>query len=211
MLIEDTILTTGPTYIYAREPDALKNWLISCKGEAEIIHNLEVLNEVPQLEDSIIFLHKSDEVNDSLIKGLSQQGAKILLFSNKPETQEGLHYFSLGIRGYLNTFANQERIHQAMETINQGHIWLGQNIMQAMIQGLTTPSTLVNESWRDILTEREIEVVEQVIDGHSNKEIARILDITERTVKAHLQHIFQKFETKDRLSLAMKIKNWGND
>jgi DNA-binding NarL/FixJ family response regulator len=57
------------------------------------------------------------------------------------------------------------------------------------------------------LTKREQEVATEASKGLSNKEIARILSITERTVKAHLASIFERLGAKDRLQLALMLNN----
>ena len=53
------------------------------------------------------------------------------------------------------------------------------------------------------LTAREIEVVNAIVDGHSNKDIARTLGVTEPTVKHHLTSIFDKVGVSTRLELAL--------
>lgn len=53
------------------------------------------------------------------------------------------------------------------------------------------------------LTRRELEIARLVNKGCSNKAVAKELDITERTVKAHLSSIFEKLDVKDRLQLAV--------
>jgi DNA-binding NarL/FixJ family response regulator len=53
------------------------------------------------------------------------------------------------------------------------------------------------------LTDREREVLELVTKGMANKQIATALDISERTVKAHLGNIFQRIGVADRTSAAM--------
>jgi len=57
----------------------------------------------------------------------------------------------------------------------------------------------------DGLTEREAELAWLIAQGKSNKQIARQLDITERTVKAHLNAIYRKTGTSGRLPLALLI------
>lgn len=57
------------------------------------------------------------------------------------------------------------------------------------------------------LTSRELMVAEQVAHGASNREIAEALDITERTVKAHLSAIFEKLGVRDRVQLALAMNN----
>jgi two-component system nitrate/nitrite response regulator NarL len=58
-----------------------------------------------------------------------------------------------------------------------------------------------------VLTQRELEVARTVVSGASNKEIARQLGITERTVKSHVGAIFEKLQVRDRLQLAMLIRD----
>ena len=59
------------------------------------------------------------------------------------------------------------------------------------------------------LTPREGQIAELVASGASNKLIARQLDITDRTVKAHLSAIFQKLGVSDRLQLALYVTGSG--
>jgi RNA polymerase sigma factor (sigma-70 family) len=56
------------------------------------------------------------------------------------------------------------------------------------------------------LTERERGVAEAVASGLSNKEVARRLGITERTVKAHLSSAFRKLGVRDRMQLVVRLR-----
>lgn len=64
-------------------------------------------------------------------------------------------------------------------------------------------------AWVTLLTVREQEVAMAVAKGASNKEIARQLDITERTVKAHVGAILDKLKVRDRLQLSLCINGWS--
>ena len=58
------------------------------------------------------------------------------------------------------------------------------------------------------LTRREVEVLKMIASGSSNKEIASILSISERTVKNHVSNIFKKIDVSDRTQAAVfAIKN----
>jgi DNA-binding NarL/FixJ family response regulator len=59
--------------------------------------------------------------------------------------------------------------------------------------------------WAAPLTERERQVAQAVAAGASNKEIARQLGITERTIKAHTGAIFEKLAVRDRLQLSLLV------
>lgn len=57
----------------------------------------------------------------------------------------------------------------------------------------------------ELLTDREREVAELLVKGASNGDIAQELKITPRTVKAHISHIFEKFNVGNRVKLATKL------
>jgi len=56
------------------------------------------------------------------------------------------------------------------------------------------------------LTDRELEVAKLVADGNTNAEIAEQMNITVRTVKAHMTSIFTKTNLRDRVALALALK-----
>lgn len=193
--------------IFINSPNALKNWLTACGSDAKILYDLETLSQEFSYSDVILLIHLSSNMNPEKISLLCQQGFDVLAFSDRPSTTEGIELFKKGIKGYLNTHATADRIQQALTTINSGSIWLGSEIMQAMI-GQVGQSPIKSSDWKKELTPREIQVVEQVLNKKSNQEIAETLSITERTVKSHLHNVFEKLQVSDRLALALKIHNW---
>jgi DNA-binding NarL/FixJ family response regulator len=62
-----------------------------------------------------------------------------------------------------------------------------------------------NLDWQAKLSQREIEVTQAIAKGASNKVVARQLDISERTVKAHVTAIFEKLGVTDRLKLVLLV------
>ena len=61
------------------------------------------------------------------------------------------------------------------------------------------------EDWSAKLTRREQTVASAIASGASNKEIARRLKITERTVKAHVSAVLDKLQVRDRLQISLRI------
>ena len=100
-----------------------------------------------------------------------------------------------------------------MVVSNQG-IWVGQELLAKVIGGTfrtltqrTEYSSHAQGNHLALLTERERGVALAVARGATNKEVARQLDITERTVKAHLSAIFRKLSVRDRLQLMLKLSS----
>jgi DNA-binding NarL/FixJ family response regulator len=95
--------------------------------------------------------------------------------------------------------------------VAEGGLWIGESLMERLLVGIARlPEAAVappqKNGWHDKLTERELEVARAIAAGASNKEVARQLGITERTVKAHVGVIFAKLEVPDRLHLALRIR-----
>lgn len=131
---------------------------------------------------------------------------RIILFSDRPDDEEGLAYLMAGIHGYCNTYMAQSLLAQAAQAVFGGEVWVGWSLMQRLIRAAgagAVPGTGGNGL--EGLTARELDTARLVAGGASNKVIASELGITERTVKAHLGSIFQKTGTRDRLQLALLV------
>ena len=134
----------------------------------------------------------------------------IVAISDIPSDNQGLIALGAGVQGYCNGHALPEVLQQVASTVRGGGLWVGQWLLQRLIAGMAhaaakkfTPPEL--SVWASGLTEREIEVARAVASGASNKEIANRLDITERTVKAHLGAVFEKLKLRDRLQLTLLV------
>jgi two-component system nitrate/nitrite response regulator NarL len=134
---------------------------------------------------------------------------KIFLLSDTPNEEEGLTFLKLGIVGYANTYISAERLAEATRIVSSGAVWLGQKVMQRLIlDSYARAKEKAASNSRKILetlTNREREIADLVAQGQSNLEIAFNLDISERTVKAHLSSIYEKTKTGSRLNLALLI------
>ena len=133
----------------------------------------------------------------------------IVAMSDLPGDEEALACFSAGARGYCNTHAMPELFRSIADVVLQGGLWIGETLMHRLLQGtarIVTPVVKEAEGeWAALLTDREKEVAIAIAEGASNKEIARNLEITERTVKAHASAIFTKLNVRDRLQLSLVV------
>ena len=150
-------------------------------------------------------------------------GAALIVLSDMPNDDEAMQAFSSAARAYCNSHAAAEVLQQIAVVVEQGGLWIGESLMSRLLVGINqvTPSATQTEAntqasasdsakWQDKLTEREIEVAAAIAAGASNKEVARQLAITERTVKAHVSGLFTKLNVQDRLQLALKIRGMSS-
>lgn len=199
----------NPILLLIEDDNARQNWLSICNDECSVVDSFA---QLPKLLDTnnkqqLLFIQINGSVTVKNIIEIAKQGIAVVALSNTPNDAEGIKLFQNGIRGYANTFAAKPRIEQIISTVKAGSVWLGPSIMQAMFTSLLQNQE-PNDGWKDLLTDREIETTNLVLETKSNREIAEKLGITERTVKAHLRNVFEKLEVTDRLSLVLKIKNW---
>jgi two-component system nitrate/nitrite response regulator NarL len=180
-------------------------------------YDLDQANSVSKLKDSctdkkfdLVLLHRSlvDPGTFSEIRRLNPL-CRIFLLSDKPNEEEGLTFLKLGIVGYANTYISAERLIEATRVVSSGAVWLGQKVMQRLILDSYTRAKekeATNSGKKlESLTKREREIANLIAQGQSNLEIAANLNITERTVKAHLSSIYEKTKTGSRLNLALLI------
>lgn len=138
------------------------------------------------------------------------QHVKIVVLANSPNQAEALHALSLGAVGYCHAYSSAELLKEVKTVISHGGIWLGQALLQRLIEVSTKLAGNKPEYVEGLLlqlTKREKDVAIEAAKGFSNKEIARILNITERTVKAHLSSTFERLAVKDRLQLALILNS----
>lgn len=125
--------------------------------------------------------------------------ARIVVLDNAPNPENSLKVLGLGVAGYAHAYAAPEVLAEIKAVVSHGGLWLGQQLLQHLIEStvkLTGNNAEQVDKLLKLLTKREREVSLQAAKGLSNKEIARKLNITERTVKAHLAASFERLKVK---------------
>lgn len=136
--------------------------------------------------------------------------AKIVVMSDLPNDMEALAAFSISAKAYCNTHAGLSVLANIASVVQQGGIWIGENIMNRLLESQplnpAQVQAVVTKRWDRVLTAREREVAVMIANGMTNRVIAEQMTITERTVKAHVGAILEKLGLKSRLQLALMVK-----
>jgi len=135
---------------------------------------------------------------------------KIIVLTEAPDEREGIAILKAGARGYCHRDIDIALLEKATHVVLKGEIWVGRKLIPHLLEELTV---LTEQRRRDApgrsderlkrVTPRERQIVDLLSVGASNKEIAKRLNVTERTVKAHLTAIFRKLGLSGRLQLAL--------
>lgn len=200
-----------------------QRWLSLLAGKHELFEVAtlkELQSTLPRHLKTLLLLHRSmvDIATTVAIRRAAPQ-AKIFLLSDRPDEEEGLEFIKLGIVGYANTYISAARLVEAVRIVSSGSVWIGQKVMQRLImESAAAMARKDSEQGEETappgdrlasLTSREAEIARLIAKGLSNLEVAARLDITERTVKAHLSSIYTKTGTGSRLNLALLVNQGG--
>jgi two-component system nitrate/nitrite response regulator NarL len=154
--------------------------------------------------------------NETALNQIKNMGIKTLIVGRNWSEDKQIQVLVSGMSGYCEHEDALNVLLKATESIFMGDIWMQRHLVPKVIGqlvSLTTAKTIASKETASInksvqqLTHRELDVARMICAGKSNKVIATLLNISERTVKAHLTSIFQKLEVQDRLHLAILLRD----
>ncbi len=142
--------------------------------------------------------------------------ARVVLLSSAPQPDEGMAALNAGALGYTHAYAMPQLLCEVATVVAHGGLWTGPDLLRRLVaktrESLAAlPMAAAPASQRAVeaakawesLSVRELQVARAVAAGRSNKEVAELLFISERTVKAHLGSVFEKLGIRDRLQLVL--------
>ena len=125
-------------------------------------------------------------------------GIAIVILTTYNEDDLMIRGLKAGARGYLLKDTSREILLDTIQAAARGETLLKPEILARVLSAHSSHLFAPAPQTDSMLTERELEVLQSAARGERNKEIAYKLGITERTVKAHLASIYQKFGVDSR-------------
>ncbi|MFI1863200.1 response regulator [Streptomyces jumonjinensis] len=126
--------------------------------------------------------------------------AKVLIVTSFTEQRTVVPALRAGASGYVYKDIDPEALAGAIRSVHAGHVLLQPEVAVALLSQDVQSSSPGRSS---TLTERETEVLGLIADGRSNREIARALVLSEKTVKTHVSNILMKLDLADRTQAAL--------
>ena len=132
----------------------------------------------------------------------------IVVLEKTPEVAVGKSLISHGVKAYGNSRMSNIHYQQMINAVSSEKVWTYPELIAALIKNREKSS--LNAYAKSLidsrLTEKEKETLYLVLTGLTNDAIAQKLEITTRTVKAHVSSIFSKLHVSDRISLVLLLK-----
>ncbi len=203
-------------------------------GLSMVLEKADGINMVAEASDGVEGIKKAREYSPNVILmdiGLPNMDGieatarikeflpdvKILIFTSRNSEQDILSAFSAGADGYVMKGATPEQTVSAIKAVNDGVGWIDPAIARVVFSNLggNIYSNNVVDSEIDKtknvygLTERELDVLELMVEGFSNPQISEKLVISRATAKAHVHSILQKLCTATRTQATVKAMKEG--
>ncbi|MFF2732280.1 response regulator [Streptomyces sp. NPDC058008] len=126
--------------------------------------------------------------------------ARVLIVTSFTEQRTVVPALRAGASGYVYKDVDPDALAGAIRSVHAGHVLLQPEVADAL---LAQDDTSGGTGRGSTLTEREREVLGLIADGRSNREIARALVLSEKTVKTHVSNILMKLDLSDRTQAAL--------
>ncbi|MER8073736.1 response regulator transcription factor [Streptomyces sp. NPDC094034] len=126
--------------------------------------------------------------------------ARVLIVTSFTEQRTVVPALRAGASGYVYKDIDPEALAGAIRSVHAGHVLLQPEVAGALL-AQDEPGS--GQGRGTSLTEREREVLGLIADGRSNREIARALVLSEKTVKTHVSNILMKLDLSDRTQAAL--------
>ncbi len=132
---------------------------------------------------------------------------RILVAGSHGDDETIVRCLQAGAKGYIDEAAPIAEFQQAIHIVGQGSIWAPRRLLSLFIDRVlqATPGSFMPAKL--VFTPREREVLELLVGGQPNREIARHMGIEERTVKAHVAKLLRKVGVPNRIALTMHTIN----
>ncbi|HEY9852109.1 MAG TPA: response regulator transcription factor [Leptolyngbyaceae cyanobacterium] len=134
---------------------------------------------------------------------------RIIIFTHYTNPTKVMAALSSGANGYCVKGTSIPQLEAAIMAVGEGNWYLDAKIADCVLQNIRQPLPDGEELEEVRLTEREMEVLQQLVEGKSNTEIGVELGVSANTIKGHVQQIIHKLKASDRTQAAVKALRLG--
>ena len=172
---------------------------------AEASDGIEAVKKALLLEPDIILMDivMPQQTGIEALQQLKEAGnpAKVIVLTSFAEYEQVFSAIKAGALGYLLKDSTPEQLVQAIRDVYQGQTSLSPVIARMLIDEIKKESELPLSE--DPLTDREVQVLKLVAQGHTNRDIAERLVVSEGTVGTHISNILEKLHLANRTQAAL--------
>lgn len=207
--------------LIAEDHELARNGLCVCLGK---MPGLSVVGDVQNGKEALDFAQTQPidvvlmDIRMPILDGIAATeqikalypDTKVIMLTSHQEGEEVYAALAAGAEAYCMKDISMDRLVEVIKMVADGAAWLDPAIAKLVLRSLPLNMSQKSRSpqnrqrYNADLTEREKEVLQKLVEGKSNREIADELVVTLHTVKAHVCSILQKLAVDDRTQAAVK-------
>ena len=164
---------------------------------------------VRDLRPDILIVDFAPQTTFETLKTLGESGAAVrtIILAEYVDGADLTKALELGARGLVLRDSAADVLFKSIHSVLAGQYWIASDSVVDASAGMRKLEAELRSRRGFGLTPRELDIVQMVVRGFTNKEIAEKLAIGENTVKSHLTHIFNKVGASSRVELALFAKH----
>lgn len=195
------------------------------RGLSDLVNGEDDLTVCGEAEDAPGALTGIDKTSpDLLIADMSLRGSSgieliknvkvlypnlpILVLSMHDENIYAQRVLRAGAKAYVMKQEAAERVMQAIRKILKGEIYVSEKVGSQMLQQIVRGHSPTESSPVDRLSDRELEVVQLIGRGRTTREIAKVLNVSIKTIESHRAHLKEKLDLKNATELVQFCVQW---
>ncbi len=135
---------------------------------------------------------------------------KIIILTVAGDRETLMEAVKIGADGYLLKDTDITELIKAVREVNSGETFIDQRLVKLLVTDFRSRKEVeARQNPLGTLTDRELEILQHLASGHSNREIGDRLFLSEKTIKNQTTVIFRKLEVNDRVQATLSALKWG--
>jgi len=196
---------------FSTDTNTVDEWVQRYKvQDSRSCYDIESLQDEISNLDYFLLICDYDTIAHDLNKLIASKSLPnySIVLEKSPALATGKMLIKNGVRGYGNSRMLVKHFNNLLETVLNDKTWTYPELTAALIKSTkkSALNTEANELIDSRLSAKEKEVLILILEGLTNDTIGHELNITTRTVKAHISSIFSKLHVNDRISLVLLLK-----
>ncbi len=173
--------------------------LIACCGDGDSLLDI-IINKTPDI--ALVDLSMPGATTEDIVNTVEKKNldTQLIALTMHKEPELAQELLELGLAGYVLKEEAFDELSNAIQAVLQGEQFISPNLLKAIKN---------SKQQKDLLSRREIEVLQYAAEGVSNKKIAQLIGISERTVRFHVSNCCLKLDAHGRSHAIAKAVQMG--
>ncbi|WP_026995104.1 response regulator [Flectobacillus major] len=206
LLVDDhKIFTEGLSSILASEPN------ISVEGECQTAQQVVDFLNNNAVDVVLLDINLGKDSGLDICKYISEHysSTRVIAISMYNEESFITKMLKNGASGYILKNTGRDELLKAIRIVHEGQTYQSAEVMDIIVKGLSRQKQQEHNIYQLRFTRREKEILELIAKGHTTKEIASILFISEKTVETHRSNLLAKFDVKNVVGMLKMAIEYG--